>query len=527
MKPMSGYFRLIFSVLLVPLLLTGNGFAAASAHPAFDASDHPAREAPGATWQDSEATCAGPALRASEAVWQDSDAASAGPALRASEAAWQDSEAALLLSLYVQQESVSGNELDAGVFFAAKCLELGLHVRIFTTDTNSFNFAASLYPLQEGKPNVIFLNHIDVVPAGDQEAWTHSPFSGTIADGYVWGRGSIDNKALGVMQLLGLSAFVDLAAESDLPYNFTMLSVSGEETGGETGAARMVEEFLDVLNPVVVFGEGGTGIAGLIESKPDKPFFGISVAHKGGIWFMLESDTPTSGHGSVPPKVYPTRELALASAALINARQPTRLTPPVREMFRNLGREERGFRGLVLRNFRFFRPFLGGYLRRDPVINALLSNTVTLTNFGGSDGAYNQIAHNTWATFDSRLLPGNDGEDFMRRLEQEISGHDVRLRVITQSPQAPMSEKGLYYHALEEAVLLVYGDVVVSPILFPARNDNSFFRKHGIPAYGLLPVLMEVGEIESIHNVDERMPIIGLEKGIQVYEALIRSLIDR
>lgn len=435
--------------------------------------------------------------------------------------------AGILLSQYVQHASVTGNEKEAGVFLAGICRDRGLHVRVFTDEPDSYNFAASLYPLETGRPNVVFLNHIDVVPAGDHEAWTHPPFSGTIADGYVWGRGAIDNKALAVMQLMGLSAFADLAAEHDLPYNFTMLSVSGEETGGEKGTAIIVGEYLDELNPVVVFGEGGTGVAGIIESKPDKPFFGISVAQKEGLWFMLESDPQASGHGSVPPEVYPTRELVLASAALINARQPTRLTPPVRDMFRNIGREERWFRGLVLRNFRFFRPFLGGYLRRDPLMNALLSNTITLTNFGGSDGSYNQIAHTTWATFDSRLLPGTDREEFLRRIEREIRGHDVQLRVINQAPQAQMSEKGPYYHALEEAVKEVFSDATVSSILFPAHNDNAYFRKNGIPAYGLLPVLMEVELIESIHNVDERMSIEGLGQGVQVYEALIRILINR
>jgi carboxypeptidase PM20D1 len=434
-------------------------------------------------------------------------------------------EAGILLSRYVQRASVTGNEKEAGMFLAGICRERGLHVRVFTDETDSYNFAASLYPLEDGKPNVVFLNHIDVVPAGNHEAWTYPPFSGTIADGYVWGRGAIDNKALAVMQLLGLSAFVEAAAQSDLPYNVTMLSVSGEETGGEKGAAIIVGEFLDELNPVVVFGEGGVGLAGIVESRPEKPFFGISVAQKRAVWFMLEADTPDSGHGSVPQKNYPTKELVMASAALVNSRQPTRLTPPVRDMFREIGREERGFRGLVLRNFRFFRPFLGGYLRRDPLINALLSNTITLTNFGGSDGSFNQIAHNTWASFDSRLLPQTDSDEFLRRVQREIRDFDVRLTLINQAPQAPVSLKGPYFRAMEDAVKEVFGDVVVAPILFPAHNDNVYFRKEGVPAYGLLPVLMKAELIESIHNVDERMPIEGLGQGSEVYKALIRNLI--
>ncbi|MFO7998169.1 MAG: M20/M25/M40 family metallo-hydrolase [Bacteroidales bacterium] len=436
------------------------------------------------------------------------------------------SESARLLSAYVQFASETGNEKEAAEFLAETCREKGLYVRVFTDERDSYNFASSLYPLELGKPNVIFLNHVDVVPAGEKGAWSHPPYSGAISDGFVWGRGAIDNKAQGVMQLLSLSAFVDIAWDQELPYNFTLLTVSGEETGGEKGAAHIAAHFLHELNPVVVFGEGGTGVTGVLESDPDQPFFGISVAQKRGVWFSLESGAPEFGHGSVPLVTYPTKELILASSALVNARQPTVLTPLVKDMFHLMGSHEKGLRGLVLRNIGFFRHFLGGYIRRDPMINALLSNTMTLTCLGGHNGSYNQVAHNAWASFDSRLLPGIDSEDFIRKAERRIDGYDVGLKIINKAPKAPVSEKGPFYYALEEAVVQVFGDVVVTPILFPAHNDNVFFRERGIPAYGLLPAIMELELIESIHNVDERMPIEGLDYGIAVYQALIRNLIE-
>ncbi len=433
--------------------------------------------------------------------------------------------AALLLSDYVGIPSVTGTEGEAGRFLARVAEDKGLHITVLTDEEDSYNFTASLYPLEEGRPNIILLNHIDVVPAGEAGAWTHPPFSGAIADGFVWGRGSIDNKALGVMQLLALADFVSLAAETSLLYNVTLLSVSNEETGGGKGAALVTERFLDLLNPVAVYGEGGLGLRGVLESDPQRPAFGISVAQKRGLWFILESDSPSSGHGSVPQDVYPTKELVKASAALLDLRQRTVLTPPVKDMFRSLGREERGMRGLVMRHIGFFRPLVGGYLRKDPLINSLLSNTITLTNVGGSEGAHNQIARHAWATFDSRLLPGTGSEAFLQRLQKAVGDYEVTLRVVGQAPETRISGKGPYFHALEGAVRDVYGnDVLVSSILFSAHNDNVFFQEHGIPAYGLVPVILEQELVESIHSVDERMPVAALEEGVSVYRALIRRL---
>lgn len=148
--------------------------------------------------------------------------------------------AAQLLSSYIQIESVSGNEIDAGIFLSELSEQKGLHVRVFTQEINSYNFAASLYPLELGKPNVIFLNHIDVVPSGEDSLWTYPPYSGTIADGFVWGRGAIDCKSLGIMQLMAVAHFVGFAAEIDLPYNFTMLAVSNEELGGKLGGQNKI-----------------------------------------------------------------------------------------------------------------------------------------------------------------------------------------------------------------------------------------------------------------------------------------------
>lgn len=432
----------------------------------------------------------------------------------------------LLLSKYIRYESVTGFEKEAGEFLAGVSESLGLYVRVFTDEIDSYNFAASLYPLNMLKPNIIFLNHIDVVPAGDIFAWTHPPFSGAIADGEVWGRGSIDNKGMGVMQLIAIAHFVELSKTHDLPYNVTLLSVSNEETGGLLGASVIVEQFLDELNPAVVFGEGGVGVTEGVKADPDFPFFGISVAQKRGLWFVIEASNNYSGHGSMPRNQYPNKEVVLASKALLDAKPQIILTPPVKDMIRTLGKYERGRRKVVLRNISFFAPFFSKTLREDPILSAMISNTMTLTNLYSTPGADNQVSNEAKAVFDCRLLPETSTELFLEYVQDKIKDFDVTMRVIHETPTAPISIEGFYYEAVEKTIKYVYGEVGIFPILFLANNDNAYFRMHDIPAYGIMPVVLSRAHMETIHMVNERIPVNTLHDGVNAYKKLLRVIMD-
>jgi carboxypeptidase PM20D1 len=433
--------------------------------------------------------------------------------------------AANILSSYIQIESVSGNEIDAGIFLSALSEQKGLNVRVFTKEINSYNFAASLYPLESGKPNVVFLSHIDVVPSGEDSLWTYPPFDGVIADGFVWGRGAIDCKSLGIMQLLAISHFVGYAAENDLPYNFTLLAVSNEELGGKLGAKIITEHFLQELNPVAVYGEGGAGIKGIIEAFPDTTYFGIEVAQKTNLWFRIMASDPESGHGSIPHNVYPAKQIALITASLTGSKQPIKITPTARQMFRKLAEHENGFLKFALRNMNFCRIFFPGKIRNDPFINALLTNTITVTGLKSSETASNQIAHSASATFDCRLLPGVTPEKFLEANRKHFGDLFYDIEIIDNSPMSEPSKKGFFYHALSDAIQEVYEGAITGPMLFPAINDNSYFREKGIPTYGLNPVIFTQELIGTVHYLDERIEIESLELGIDVYTALIRNIL--
>lgn len=426
-------------------------------------------------------------------------------------------ESALELSRYIQYPSVSGNEKDAATFLLDLCREKGLFIKIFSDQQGKFNFAASLYPLDMGLPNVIFLNHIDVVPAGDLNDWDFKPFSGKIGNGMIFGRGAIDMKGMAIMQLEAIAKFRKEHKNDLQQFNVTMLCVSGEEDFGPMGAGWVVNNFLDELNPLAVYGEGGAGIYGLNSRQPDKPVMCVSVAEKKALWLEIKVKEKTSGHGSVPPLVYANKTAMIELSHILKKKPKIVLNDYTISTMKELGDIEGGLRGFVLKNIVLFKPFVASKLRKDPLVMSTLSNTLTLTRIRNPEGSTNQIAQETFAELDCRLLPGYSTKKFIGKLDKKIRKKNTTIEIINQSHEADASPVGKYYYNLAEALKKVYPDCSVVPILFPAVTDNNHFRSHGIPTYGINPVCLNKDLLKTIHNVNERISVENLEDGIMVY----------
>ncbi len=433
-------------------------------------------------------------------------------------------EPALLLSNYIRIPSISGNEKDAGNYLLGVCKSKGLSIHVFSDQQGAFNFAASLYPLEMGLPNIIFLNHIDVVPPGDLRDWNFKPFSGKIEHGMVFGRGSIDMKGMAIMQLEAIARFRDEHKNDHEPFNVTLLCVSGEEDFGPKGAAWVVNNFLDLLNPVAVYGEGGAGIYGLDTREPDKPVMCVSIAEKKALWLELKVKVNTSGHGSVPPLVYANKTAMIELNRILKGKPKIILNRYTVATLHELGNLEGGLRGFILKNIKIFKPFVAGNLRNDPLIMSTLSNTITLTQINNPQGSTNQIAQETFADLDCRLLPGYSTKKFMDNLNSKIKKKTSTLEIINQSREADASPLGPYYNQLAEALKKVYPESDVVPILFPAVTDNNHFRSHGIPTYGIAPVCLTKDLLKTVHNVNERISIENLEDGILVYYNILQEM---
>lgn len=426
---------------------------------------------------------------------------------------------------YLRIPSVSGKEKAAADFLENFGKRAGLFTRCLSCSDSASNLVLSLYPLDSMKTSILFLSHLDVVEAPDSAEWRSPPFAAVESDSDVVARGAIDAKGLTFMHLNGLLQFRK-SIQKELPFNVALLVVSDEETGGEKGAKLVAENNLDILRPWMVIGEGGSGVTGLIPSRPSTPVFGISVAEKFNLWLRMDLKFSSFGHGAAPPSSYVNKDMLKALHKLSQVEGKPEFHPTTRRMFRDLGRMEGGFKGWVISHLPAlpFRPLLNRLMRREPVLAAVLQNTAIMTNIFNPPGPPNKISSTATVFLDCRLLPGTKVRRFVREIRYGLIEPRFKVSVINQGPESEESNPDLpEFACLSDAIKLVYPQSETAPFLFPASSDNNYFRQLGIPTYGVVPLVMSRMDLESIHGINERIKMPDFRKGSFVFTRFLEQ----
>jgi carboxypeptidase PM20D1 len=433
----------------------------------------------------------------------------------------------LMLSQWLRIPSYSGKEAEAGRYLMDICTKTGLFIRQFGDQDGNFNFAASLYDLDELKPNFIFLNHLDISPLGGAK-WMHPPFDGKIINDEIWGRGAFDNKGGAVIQLSAISHFVETSRNKDLPFNITFLSTSCEETQCTGGIRYVLEHYLDLLNPMLVVSEGPPGLDSLISSKPDMTVFGIATSQKKAVWLKLELNIRTNGHSSVPPLEYANQEMVQLLNRITSEKPPIEYTKENKLILKELGKLEGGIKGFVLRHPVLFKPLLKAQLRKRPEIAALFSNTITITGIANPAMIQNAIPEKVVCLLDCRLLPGTDTENFINTLRKKVKNKSVIIERVFESPDVETTGHELKaFKLLRSAITQQFGkETPVVPVLLPNFTDGQWFREKGIPVLEITPVRMKRNLMNCIHGIDERLPLEALSQGKDVFISFINSMIS-
>lgn len=428
-----------------------------------------------------------------------------------------------VLSIYIQQKSLSCEEKIAGEWLKSVCRENGLNIYSYGSNNGNYNFAASMFPLETKLPNIVLLNHIDVVDAGDTLIWQYPPFGGVITETEVWGRGAFDNKGAAIMQLFSLLKFKQNLKDDSVIYNVTFLAVSCEETMCEGGSDYVLENHLEELNPITVIGEGATELSQLIGSEKDEFAFGISLGHKRPLWLELNLNSPTSGHSSVTPSEYSSQEMTIALSNLVKKKTPAVYIKENKEILRFLGNSKKGVSKFILKHPIFFKPIVVSQLRKEPEIFALFTNTITITSIETDNKVLNKIPQNTRATLDCRLLPEASEEKFLKSIKRALENDNIEVNVINRMNSLPISSsENVFFKQLESAIIQTYGKVSVIPIILPNYSDVGKFRLKGINSYSIIPVVLDIDCLKCIHAENERLPISALHQGIDVYHNFLQ-----
>ncbi len=416
------------------------------------------------------------------------------------------SEAAETLSNYVRIDSShpAGRTVETAALLAERLAADGIESKLYEAPAEGkVNLVARLRASQSiGKP-LLVSNHMDVVQAIASD-WTFDPYSGEVANGHVYGRGALDMKGMGVMELMALRLLKRHRVE--LKRDVIMLCTCDEEIGSTLGARWMVEQHFDELDPAFVLDEGGSGLRGFFGVGD---VFEVSVGEKRAVRFRMVARAEP-GHGSMPWADAATHRLVRAANAILDEQPEDRLCPPVAEMVRRLGGE---VARREMASYRATRP--------------LLHDTLSLTMMSGGY-KINVLPEQAEMSFDCRLLPDTDERSFVSNLEQIINDPGITLDVTwPNAPDATAPLNSELFRAIEQACLAHAPESVVTPSICIGGTDARFFRGRGVPAYGLVPCLFTADDLKGYHGVDERLSLENLQLGMRIVFDIVARVASR
>jgi acetylornithine deacetylase/succinyl-diaminopimelate desuccinylase-like protein len=356
--------------------------------------------------------------------------------------------------------------------------------------------------------------------AADPSQWTHPPFSGAVVDDFVWGRGTLDTKNLGVVFLLALESLLKEGIRFRRPIIFS--AVPDEETGGSQGMRWLVENHLAALDPEWVWDEGSGGFKGVFGPQV---MFGVAVAEK-QIQHLRLVATGEPGHGSLPHNNNANVTLLNALQRILRSPRPLRVNATAAAMFKAIAETQKFPVSILLRNLSnpLMMRLAAKRLSADKLTNALLRDTVSLNVLKGGYKV-NVIPERAEAEIDCRLLPDTDAEGFHGWLRERIADERVKVEIIESSPPSGVASLDTpFYRAVTNAVNRHALGASVFPLLVPGGTDGRYFRQRGYAAYGFAPMILERQDISRPHGIDERISIENLMLGIKMARDILKEL---
>ena len=408
-----------------------------------------------------------------------------------------------------------GNERACIEYINGLLKEAGVETTIVAKTPERPNLVARLKG--EGKaPPLLLYGHVDVVTAENQK-WTHPPFEARLVDGYIWGRGALDNKHTAAMYLCAL-----LKAKAEglpLPGDVIFAATADEEVSSVDGAKYLVEEHPGLFAGVrYALGEFG----GFNLSVSGKRFYPIQVAEKQVCPARITFHGP-GGHGAMPVRGGAMAKLAATLRTLDRKRLPVHVPKATRLMIESFAEGMGGINGLVLKQL--LNPLLTDLLlnllgEQLSIFAPLLHNTVSPTVLQASDKR-NVIPSEVTLELDGRLLPGFSVEAMQREL-RTLLGEDCTIEAVLPDPGLEAVTMDLF-EMLAETLCELDPQAIPVPYVSTAATDARFFGRLGIQTYGFTPLQLPKGFnfASTIHAADERVPVEALDFGVKaVYQAI-------
>ena len=369
---------------------------------------------------------------------------------------------------------------------------------------------------------ILLIGHLDVVPIepGTQHKWAHDPFGGRIVDGFIWGRGAIDNKSAVVGTL---EAVEMLLAEGFRPSRTILLAYGHDEEIGGVGGASEIAALLKRrgVKAELVLDEGGVIGDGVLAGIRE-PVALVGIAEKGFVTIELMART-AGGHSSLPPAQSAVGIVSAAVARLEQTPMPARLDGPTRQMFDQVGPEFPMLQRALFANLWLTRPVLIRKLQQTPTTNAMVRTTAAATMFqaGTKD---NVLPTQARAVVNFRILPGDSIRTVTEHVSRVVDDDRIEIKVggrFSAEPSRVSRIDSGAFLTLHRTIRAIVSNAVVAPYLVVVVTDARHYADLSENVLRFLPLRLRSEDLKRIHGIDERVEIREYKNAIRTYRQLV------
>jgi carboxypeptidase PM20D1 len=370
---------------------------------------------------------------------------------------------------------------------------------------------------------MVLMAHYDVVPPGDTASWERKPFSGYFDGTYIWGRGTLDDKAAMISILEAVEA---LLGKGYKPERTLYLSFGhDEELAGNMGAGTIAESFKKRgIKPDFVLDEGMAITNGMIPMMK-KPVALVGTSEKGYLTVKLSADMP-GGHSSTPEKESAITVVNSALNKLEEKQMNPEISGPVNDFIRYIGPEMPFYAKAIFANKWIFKCIIIIIYTGSSSGNALVRTTIapTMINAGIKD---NVIPTKAEAVVNFRIIPGETSTIVIAHIRKVIDDDRIKIEadnttLSEPAPVSPVDVPGFRFISL--TIRQIYPDAVVSPTLMLGSSDSRHFSAVTRNIYRFAPIVVTSEDMARIHGLNERTKADDFRKGIGFYYQLIVNL---
>jgi len=431
----------------------------------------------------------------------------------------REAEDALIGYLRIDTSNPPGNETAGARFLLQIFAKEGIEARLVGSNPARQSVYARLSSGTNEKA-LLLLHHIDVVPVAAGE-WTKPPFSGLRSGGYIWGRGALDIKSLGIAEAM---AMIELKRRRlPLKRDVIYLGVADEELGGLHGCKELLETQPELFTNVgYVLNE-----AGYNETIVDKiTFWGIEVQQKVPLFLRIKVKGE-AGHSASPPEDGGTMmKMMRTLEAIANIPTPYRVTPAVARYFSTPGVTRQDARGEVLRSLAHTVDVKRIEEVLPPGYRSLLHDTIAITEIHGGV-CPNCLPLTATANVDIRLLDDEHPDAMLAMVRQRLP-KEAKLDVLLAGEPAPESPSDTdLFRVLAAAMKRAEPGSTVAPVVSAGTSDSRYFRARGIVAYGIAPFKVNYYDADTVHGTDERIRANFFPPGVRLVRQIVTDFCAR